>query len=80
MLAVRKNFVELFGLNQTLYDFVGSPSSLKHLQGHLGVVLTDDVTETVAHGKLVLLDPLLDKLGFSSHKNGFCKLDGLDLV
>ena len=61
-------------------DLVRGTGSLEHLQGHLRVVLTDEVTEGVTHGELLLADPAFDKLVAAGLKHRSGELERLDLV
>lgn len=80
LLAVGKDLVELVGLNKALDDFIGRASGLEDLKSHLRVVLTDQVTESVTHSELILVDPAINELGAAGLKDGSGKLKRLNLV
>ena len=66
LLAVRHDFIELVSLNKTLDHLVGGSSLLEDLEGHLWVVLPDDITKLIGHCELSFLDPSFNELSLSS--------------
>jgi hypothetical protein len=80
LLTVWHDLVELVGLNKSLDDFVWCSSLLEDSQGKLWVVLSNEVSELVRHGKLILFDPVFDQTDFSLLKDWTGNFHGLNII
>lgn len=80
LLTVRQNFVKLVCLNQALHNLILRSRSLKDLQRHLRVVLSEKVSKFVALGELALVHPVLNEVHLARLEHRSCQLQRLRLV
>lgn len=80
LLAVWHDLVQLVGLDKPLDDLVGRAGLLIDAEGHLWVGRSNEVSELVGHGELLLLDPVLYQIELVLLNDRSGELDGLDGV